>query len=114
VAVTLFFEGAAFGAHPIGPTGGIAPLLVGLIAAGTLERRPQPALPARRSEDPFAFLPRRTVTDVLAMAALEERHPVPYLVLLEADYGALHSISLIPGRRSGSTPAQADHPPLSS
>jgi hypothetical protein len=34
------------------------------------------------------------VPDVLAVAALEQRHPVPHLVMLEADYGALHPISL--------------------
>jgi hypothetical protein len=35
------------------------------------------------------------VTDVLAVPALEERHPVPHLVLLEADHVAPHGVSLV-------------------
>ena len=37
-AVALFFDGAAFGTDPVGPTGRVASLLVARIAIGALER----------------------------------------------------------------------------
>lgn len=92
--MALLLHGAAFGTHPVGPTGRITSLLVCRIAVGTLERRPQPALPASRGEDPLSFLPRRAVADVLTMAALEDRHPIPHLVLLETDHAAPHDSSV--------------------
>ena len=103
-AVALFFDGAACGAHPVGPTGWVAALLARRVAVGTLERRTQPALTTLRGEYPRAFLPGRPVTHVLAVAALEERHPVPHLVLLEADDAAPHGFSLVAPRRSAHPP----------
>ena len=43
------------------------------------------------------------MTDVLAVAALEERDPVPHLVLLEADDAAPHGISLVAPAGASST-----------
>lgn len=40
---------------------------------------------ALRGDDPWTALPWRIVTDVLDVAALELRHPVGVLVLVEAD-----------------------------
>lgn len=93
-AVALLFDGAAVGAHPVDPTGRVASLLVSRITVGTLERRPQPALSPLGGDHPPALLPGRTVSDVLTVAALEERHPVPHLVLLEADDAAPHNRSV--------------------
>jgi hypothetical protein len=93
--VALLLDRAAFGAHPVGPTGRVASLVVvRRIAVGTLERRTQPALSPLGGDHPRALLPRRTVADVLAVAALEERHPVPHFVLLEADDAAPHERSV--------------------
>jgi hypothetical protein len=36
--VPILFDGAAFGAHPVGPTGRVTSLLVRRVADGTLER----------------------------------------------------------------------------
>ena len=94
-AVALLFDGAAFGAHPVGPTGRVTSLLVRRVAVGTLERLAQPAPAPLLGHDPLAPLPRGTVTHVLAVAALEERHPLPHPVLFEADHAAPHGVSLI-------------------
>lgn len=93
--MTLLDDGAALRAHLVGPAGRVAARLVFLIAFGTFERRPQPPLPALRGEHPLALLPRRPVTQVLAVAALEERDPVAHVVLLEADDRTPHAISLL-------------------
>ena len=55
--------------------------------------------------DPRTLLPRRAVTDVLAVAALEQGHPVPLVVTVEADHGTLHRISL--QRRAGGPVARS-------
>ena len=99
-AATLLFDGAAFRAHPVGPTGRVATLLVLTVTVDALEGRAQPALPPLGGDHPLSLLPGRSVTDVLPMAALEQRHPVPHLVLFEPDDGAPHDISLSPDRPS--------------
>jgi hypothetical protein len=96
LAMTLFLDGTAFRAHPVGPAGRGASRFVSRVAAGALERGSQPGLASFRGENPLALLPGRTVTDVLTVATLEQGHPVPHLVLLEAHHGALHRISLMP------------------
>lgn len=93
-AVALLFDGAAFGAYPVGPTGRVASLLVNGITVGALEWGPQPALSPLGGNHPPALLPGRTVADVLTVAAPEKRHPVPHLVLLEADDAAPHNRSV--------------------
>jgi hypothetical protein len=92
--VVLVSDDTAFGAHPAGPTGGVASLLVSRITVGTLERRPQPTLSPLGGDHPPALLPGRTVADVLTVAALEEGHPVPHLVLFETDDAASHDRSV--------------------
>jgi hypothetical protein len=96
--VALLFDAAAFWAHPVGPAGRVASVFVLRVAVGALERRPQPALAPLCRQHPLALLPRRTVTDVLTVPALEQRHPVPHLVPLEADNAAPHKISLVAPR----------------
>src|SRR6516225_6761233 len=98
-AATLLFDGAAFRAHPVGRTVRVATLLVRTVTGDALERRAQPALPPLGGDHPLSLLPGRAVTDVLPMAALEQRHPVPDLVLLEAHDAAPHRLSLVARRR---------------
>jgi hypothetical protein len=64
------------------------------IAEAALQRESDPALAALLARDPRPLLPRWPVTDVLAMAALEEDDPVSVLVLFEADHGAPHVCQL--------------------
>jgi len=87
---------AALGTHAVDPTRRLAALVVrcGLagcrVARRALQRLADPTPPALRADDPWTFLPRWTVADVLPMTALEQRDPVAVLVLLEADHEALH------------------------
>jgi hypothetical protein len=69
--VALLFEGAAIGAHPVGPTGRVAPLVVEAVTVGALERQAKPAPTTLGGDHPLALLPGRTVTDVLTMATFE-------------------------------------------
>lgn len=98
-AVPFCFDGTAFRAHPVGPTGRVATLLLHAVAVDALERRAQPALAPLGADRPLSPLPGWAVTHVLTMAAIEQRHPVPHLVLLEPDDAAPHRISLVARRR---------------
>ena len=42
-------------------------------------------------------MPRRVVPNVLTVAALQIRHPVPFIVLVEAEDAARHGASVIHG-----------------
>ena len=88
---TMPVQGATAGADLVRPAGGIAPCALLLVAGSTLERRADPFLPPLRREDPGALPPRGAVAHMLAVAALEQGHPVPSLVLLESGDGALHA-----------------------
>ena len=113
-------DGAAFGAHAVRPAGRVTALFGIRVALGALERRAELPLASVRSEHPRTLLPWRAVADVLTVAALEERHPVPHLVLLEADHGAPHAISPVVSGRAltdlRQSPREApspDHPHIS-
>ena len=71
------------------PAGRVASIRL-LIADPAPERRADPFLPAVRREDPVPLLPRRAVSDVLTVAAGKEGHPLPHVVLLEGNDGAVH------------------------
>jgi hypothetical protein len=88
--MSLLHDGAALRAHPVGPTRRVAPLCVQRVAGRAFERHANPSLPSLRGLHPFPLLPRGAVPDVLPVATLEQGHPVPHLVLLESDDGALH------------------------
>jgi hypothetical protein len=92
--MALLHDGAAPRAHPGSPAGRVASPGSRLVAVGTFQRRAHPRLAPLRGLHPLALLPGRSVPDVLAVAALEQRHPVPHLVLFEPDDGAPHTISL--------------------
>ena len=85
-------HGPTFGTDLVGQAGGIAPLVAGLevVAAGTVERRTDPALPSLGSEHPGSLTERWAVAHVLAVTAFEEGDPVPNVVLLESLDGPLH------------------------
>jgi hypothetical protein len=87
-------DGSALRADLVGQTGGIASLglvVPGRVIAGAaLEGRAEPLVSPLLREHPRALLPRWAVADVLAVPALEQRHPVPDLVSVEAHDGALH------------------------
>ena len=55
------------------------------ITQPTLERRADARTAALDGNDPWPHLPGRIVSHVLRMAALELGHPVPFVVLSEAD-----------------------------
>ena len=61
-----------------------------LVTAHTVERDAQPARPAVRRDDPGAYLPRRVVPHVLAMATVKLGHPVTLLILMEAGDVSAH------------------------
>jgi hypothetical protein len=78
----------------IEPARGIATRQLGadglLVAGPAVEGRADPLLSPLGREHPGALLPRGSVADVPEVAAFEECHPVPHLVLLEGDDGAPH------------------------
>jgi len=91
-------DGATLGADAVGQTGRVSALAERIlarlaVARRTLQELADPAAAALVARDPRALLPRRPVTDVLSVTALEEGDPVPVLVLLEADHGPSHRVS---------------------
>ena len=61
------------------------------VAAAALELEPQEPGASFRRGDPRPYLPWRIVPHVLAMPALEIRHPVAHLVEMKSDDRPLHA-----------------------
>ncbi len=69
----------------------------GPIAKRAAEQRPEPGLPSRVVGHPGSELERGTVTDMLAVATGELRHPVALVVLVVADDRTFHCDQRMPG-----------------
>lgn len=89
-------QAAALGADLVGHAGGAAAGVWAerfgqlLVAENTIEQGANPAGTTECGEGPGAVLEGGFVTDVLAVPAFEQGHPLPFIVRLEADDGPLH------------------------
>ena len=65
-------------------------LVLRFVADHTVQRLTQSRTTAVLRQHPRALLPRRVVTDVLIVTALELGYPVTFIILMEAGHAAFH------------------------
>jgi hypothetical protein len=95
----MLVDGSARRADLVGLTGWIATERLGsrsfLVAGPAFEGRAETLLSALRREDPGALLPWGPMAHMLTVTAGEQSHPLPCLVLVEGDDGALPRVPRI-------------------